>query len=174
MPATYNLIASNTLSSSAASVTFSAIPGTYTDLVLRASIRGTWVGAVNKHAQLKINGSTSAVLSTTYVSAYGSTASSNRDNGLDYLLLKWAVPGTTSTSNTFTSLEIYFPNYLSTSNKVFSVDNRTENNSTTESTINAQAGLRSATDAISSFELSPASDSFASGSSFFLYGIKNS
>ena len=39
MPATYTLIASNTLSSAAASVTFSAIPATYTDLVLRYSAR---------------------------------------------------------------------------------------------------------------------------------------
>ena len=39
MPSTYTLISSNVLASSAASVTFSAIPSTYTDLVVRASIR---------------------------------------------------------------------------------------------------------------------------------------
>jgi hypothetical protein len=37
MANTYTLIASNTLGASAASVTFSAIPSTYTDLVVRYS-----------------------------------------------------------------------------------------------------------------------------------------
>ena len=41
MATTYNLISSNVLSSSAASVTFSSIPAIYTDLVLRCSTRGT-------------------------------------------------------------------------------------------------------------------------------------
>ena len=36
---TYTLISSNVLGSSAASVTFSSIPATYTDLVLRVSAR---------------------------------------------------------------------------------------------------------------------------------------
>jgi len=39
--ATYTLISSNVLTSSAASVTFSSIPATYTDLVVRLSARAT-------------------------------------------------------------------------------------------------------------------------------------
>ena len=39
MATTYTLITSQTLASSAASVTFSSIPSTYTDLVLRVSAR---------------------------------------------------------------------------------------------------------------------------------------
>ena len=43
--ATYTLISSNVLSSSAASVTFSSIASTYTDLVLRVSARDDRAGS---------------------------------------------------------------------------------------------------------------------------------
>jgi hypothetical protein len=41
MPSTYTLIKGETIGSSAASYTFTAIPSTFTDLVLRISVRST-------------------------------------------------------------------------------------------------------------------------------------
>ena len=55
MANTYTLISSNVLSSSAASVTFSAIPATYTDLVVKTSVRETNNSGV---MLCKINGTT--------------------------------------------------------------------------------------------------------------------
>ena len=55
---TYTLISSNVLASSAATVTFSSIPATYTDLVLRVSARNndgvpfTYVGGTGNSIEV--------------------------------------------------------------------------------------------------------------------------
>ena len=65
MANTYTLISSNVLGSSAASITFSAIPATYTDLVVRVTSRvdRSINGAHN--CFLTVNGSTSSDYSYT-------------------------------------------------------------------------------------------------------------
>ena len=173
MANTYTLISSNVLSSSAASVTFSAIPSTYTDLVLRMSIRGTHTG-FTVNGQLYVNNETTANFSNTQVDAYGSTPESSRNTGLTYQIVSESVPGTSYTSNTFSSSEVYLPNYAGSANKVFSVFTATENNSATVNYLVAQAGLRSATAALNELKFQAASGNLAAGSSFYLYGIKNS
>ena len=75
MPATYTLIASNTLSSSAASVTFSAIPATYTDLVLRWSSRTDNASVVDV-VLLEFNASGGTAYSTRRIIGTGSAAAS--------------------------------------------------------------------------------------------------
>lgn len=171
MANTYQLIASNTLAASAASVTFSSIPNTYTDLVVRISTRRD----TGSFASLffRVNGSTGSNFSTTYVQGNGATAASLNATGVNRFNIYDIVPGTTETSNTFNSIEIYVPNYAVTQNKQMSAFGVGETNSTTAYVI-AQAGLRSVTDAVTSIEILPAAGSFVSGSSFFLYGIKSS
>jgi len=169
MPATYTLIASNTLSSAAASVTFSAIPGTYTDLVLRTSIRSTQADTYGK-VILRFNSDSSSIYSYTDLQGSGSVAYSSRSSGdSSNASIFWE--GTSYTSNTFTSSELYLPNYTSTTSKPSSTFSTTENNATA-SWIGANADLYRNTSAITSITLTHTS--FASGSSFFLYGIKNS
>lgn len=167
MPVTYNLIASNTLTSSAASVTFSAIPNTYTDLVLRLSGRSDSAGS--KDLLLEFNGSSSALGS--YVSVYGngSTAQSLISSGQIFVRVG-DIPPNTFTSNSFSSAEIYLPSYTVAANKPLSSFSATENNAT-QARIDAYAGLWSSTTAITQLRVYLNTGNFVSGSSFFLYGI---
>jgi hypothetical protein len=174
MAITYTLIASNTLGSSAASVTFSSIPNTYTDLVLRISWRTDASGVYSQTPIVRFNGQTSGTnYSNTYLNGSGTTASSGRYSSdftwRPYLLLT----GSASTANTFANVELYIPNYLTSTNKPASLFGVSELNQTTNNTIGTNALLWSNTSAITSIKLEAPTDNFVSGSSFFLYGIKN-
>lgn len=171
MANTYTLIASNTLGSSAASVTFSSIPATYTDLVVRISARAD-TGDTFQNLRVQINGNTGTVYSNTRLEGNGATASSARNSNASFLA-SGEVDGSTATSNTFASIEMYFPSYAASINKPISTFAAQENNTTT-AYIRGIAGLFSSTTAISSIQFKPVADNFVSGSSFFLYGIKNS
>jgi hypothetical protein len=176
MANTYTLISSNTLSSSAASVTFSSIPATYTDLVVRISARLSNGGATDAVLDVELNGSTAANYSNTNLRGDGSTAASNRystTTAFPYWRFTYSMNGSATTANTFNNGEIYLPNYTSSTNKVGSNFSVLENNATAAG-INAGAGLWQVTSAISQIKLTSSSDLFASGSSFYLYGIKNS
>ena len=175
MATTYTLIASNTLSSSAASVTFSSIPNTYTDLVLRCSMRTSVAGVVAVDPTMTFNSDSSAIYSHTYIQGNGASASSGRSSGASEVGFRYGANDTGSTSNTFTSVEFYIPNYTSTSNKTFSTIIATETNAAT-AYINGIAQLYRNTSAISSFTINIGAGAYniSAGSSFFLYGIKNS
>ena len=173
MANTYTLISSNVLSSSAASVTFSAIPSTYTDLVLRVSARSTY-GYPRDYCQIQFNGSTSTLYSHTMLEGFDGSAISERGNG-NSEITQFGVPGNTTTANTFGSLEIYIPNYTASINKTVSISGVTENNSTTGAETKALAGLWRNTATITSILFaSTNASSLVAGSSFYLYGIKNS
>ena len=172
MPSTYTLISSNVLASSAASVTFSAIPSTYTDLVLRASTRLTdafdfW------DIRLKFNADVASNYSITALRGSGTTATSARQTSATYFYGYDGTQGTATTSNTFTSTEIYLPNYLASTNKPASYISAIETNATA-SQMAAGAHLWRNTAAITAIEISTGGYNFVSGSSFYLYGIKNS
>jgi len=176
MPNTYILIASNLITSNTASVTFSAIPATYTDLVLRFTSRTTNASTFDSLA-LKFNSDTSAIYSETTFNANGSTVASDRGLGANstQFALLGASNGATNTANTFASIEIYIPNYTSTTSKPQSAFWAKEDNSTSTNSLYAVAALYRNTSAIDSINLtSRNSQDFVSGSSFYLYGIKNS
>ena len=173
MATTYTLISSNVLSSSAASVTFSSIPATYTDLVVRASVR-TDRSDIQDSLNLTFNGDTSAVYSNTRFRGDGATATSNRSSGEAYALMAFGAVGATATSNTFSSVELYIPSYTVSQNKPSSAFIVGENNSAT-AYIAAIAPLWRNTSAITSIAFVPAvGPNFVSGSSFYLYGLKSS
>jgi hypothetical protein len=173
MPSTYTLISSNVLSSSAASVTFSAIPSTYTDLVLRCSMRNSDTGG--SAIQIRFNGDTATNYSQTVLAGYGSSVGSSRDSSISQI--DFFAPDTSSnTANTFSSAEIYIPNYLISQNKPLSLCSFTEDNSVSTNIFNYNtAGLWRNTAAITSVSLSNSGAlNFVSGSSFYLYGISKS
>lgn len=172
MPSTYTLISSNVLSSSAASVTFSAIPATFTDLVVRLSGRSDESGATRSDLTLVVNG-TSANYSYTRLIGSGSAATSSRVSGTVSFGIG-EISGAAGTSNTFASGEIYIPSYLASQNKQISSNIMQENN-TTSAYIRAYANLWSNTSAITSLAFTVNGGfNFVAGSSFYLYGIKNS
>lgn len=171
MPSTYTLISSNVLSSSAASVTFSAIPSTYTDLVVRYSIRCD-VAASVATILFKVNGATSGY-SWTNVSGNGAAASSTAVSGSTQFSMAQGMPGATATSNTFANNELYLPNYASTTaTKQMSHITAQENNNAT-AYVKAYAQLYNSTSTITSLSFENP-DLLSAGSSFYLYGIKNS
>jgi len=173
MPSTYTLISSNVLSSSAASVTFSAIPATFTDLVLRISARSDRADTTET-LLLNINGLTTSIYSNTNLFGNGATASSNRLSAQTNGYLSYIVNAASNTSNTFGNIEIYIPSYTASQNKPVSTFGAREDNSTT-AVVNAIASLIQSTATISSITLAlQFGPNFLSGSSFYLYGIKNS
>ena len=174
MPSTYTLIKGDTLVTAAATYTFTAIPSTFTDLVVRTSTRGSQVNA-NTNMFIKFNGDSSALYSWTYLQATGTTASSARLSG-DTQLRAEKTTADNATANTFSSYELYLPSYTASQSKPISTINAQENNTTTNGDwyIDARANLYRSNTAISSIAFSLASGDFMAGSSFYLYGIKNS
>jgi len=169
--ATYTLISSNVLASSAASVTFSAIPATYTDLVLRYSARGT-TGGTTITAQIVINSDTASNYSRTNLYGDGSSATSVRGTSDTLFYYGFSIVGSSATANTFSNAEAYFPNYTVSSNKPYSAHSANETNATAAD-MGIIAGLWRNSAAINSFVISAISGNIASGSSFYLYGISN-
>lgn len=175
MAATYIPIQSVTLASSAASVSFSSIPQTFTDIVVRFSARTDYAGP-NELITCTINGVGGTSYSHTTLIGNGSTVISNRNSSAAYTRIGWSV-GSTATANTFGSTEIYLPNYTSIQSKPANSFSVAENNSSTTAGtyINVNANLLSVASAISSIALVPINASnFVAGSTFHLYGIKNS
>jgi len=172
MPSSRFLITSQTLGSAAASVTFSSIPATYTDLVLRFSVRST--GDYIANHILNVNGiTTGTAMSYTELKGTGSAASSTRNSGNPFTIVG-VVQGTDYTSNTFSSGEVYIPSYTASQYKPFSTFSVSETNATAAE-MKLLANLNSSNTAISQIDIKPSDGfSYASGSSFYLYGIKNS
>jgi hypothetical protein len=172
MPSTYTLISSNVLSSSAASVTFSSIPSTYTDLVLRSSARSS---TATLNVRIRFNSDTATNYSLVYLYGEGSAGGSGIENNQTSLRPQ-ATNASSYTADTFANFESYIPSYNSANSKPVSVFNVTENNvsGASSSWIFSGGGLWRNSSGITSIEITSSSGNFVSGSSFHLYGIKNS
>jgi hypothetical protein len=167
MANTYTFIASNIVGSGGvASVTFSSIPSTYTDLVIKTSVRGNRADDTIEGFVLQFNGDTGANYTGRELFGSGTSTGSNTQARAGL------VNGNLATSNTFSSNEIYIPNYTGSTNKSASIDGVTETNSATAYQT-LDAFLWSNTSAITSIYLGPNNGSgFLQYSSFYLYGIK--
>jgi hypothetical protein len=176
MANTFELIASSTVgASNVSSITFSAIPNTFTDLVLQVSARTTDWGYSYNNLYLSINGSPSgSSYSNRILYAVGTTAGSFSQSGTSQLLIG-ATPSTAGTASTFSNVMTYLPNYAGSTNKSTSSDGASERNSATNGDIFVSliAGLRSNTTAISSLVLTSDSSDFVQYSTAYLYGVKN-
>lgn len=164
---TFVALATTTVGSGgASSITFSSIPQTYTDLVVKASVRSQ--GAQNL-IYYTFNG-TSGNVSGRYLLANPANSPAVTSGLYDPSILQNQNGFTTST---FASNEIYIPNYSSsTINKSSSVDAVQETNATSNA-LWLQANLWSSTAAITSITITD-SLNFAQYSTATLYGIKNS
>lgn len=169
MAYTYELIASTTVGSGGVSaINFTSIPGTFTDLVLKLSIRSE--GTSTTAALLRLNGSSSSGI-IKGIEGNGAAVSSWSDSSS----YAGNIVPSTYTANTFCNNEIYIPNYTTSNHKHSSVDTVTENNATIYALQNFQANRWSNTAVITSITLSPnGTDEFAEFSTAYLYGIKNS
>jgi hypothetical protein len=167
MPTTYQAIATVTVGGGgAATIQFSSIPATYTDLELVYSTRDDRGGTQNG-VNISINGSTSNFTHTGLQSNGSSVSSFNIPRFVAYN------NGSTSTANTFANNAIYFVNYATSNNKVFISDSAEENNAST-AFILIGANRWGVTDAITTITLTPDTANFVQYSTATLYGIKNS
>jgi hypothetical protein len=172
--ATYNLISSQTLGATTASVTFASIPSTYNDLKLVVSARGD-AAAYPVTVNLKLNGDTATNYSYTNLLGNSSVASGTQTSSQTVDAIS-NVNGANATASTFGAWEIYIPNYTSTGSKPFFGIDVVETNDVTaaHAKIQANAHLYRGTSGISSITLTPSSGNFVQYSNFYLYGIKNS
>jgi hypothetical protein len=169
MATTFEAIATVTVGSGgAADITFSSIPATYTDLLLKVSARDSRNN--NPYNELGVAFNGSATYSRRILYGVGSSAGSTSDSTGNWLYND----GNTASSSVFSNAELYIPNYTSSNNKSISADVATEDNGTGNALI-LTAGLATLTSAITSITLTPnLSFSFLQYSTATLYGIKNS
>ena len=157
---TYEPIASQTLASAAASVTFSSIPQGYTDLV--CILTGT-ASSNNSNTYLQFNGDTSSLYSATYLGGDGSTASTGRQSNQTKMLLDGPA----------------YWNIAQGPNKIINIQNYS--NSTTFKTVLTRANSNLGTDALTGLYRSTnpittvtflIDSNYATGSTFSIYGIQ--
>lgn len=158
MASTYTPLSTQTLGSSASSITFSSISSAYTDIVLVLA-SSTVSGAVTNH-YLRVNGDTGSNYS--YTRLYGDGTSAGSDRGTNSSLILLGEVGTTITNNI-----IHFQNYSNTTTYK-TILNR---GNATIGTVNGVVGLWRSTSAINSITVFPISGSFATGTTATIYGI---
>jgi hypothetical protein len=165
---TYDLIASTTLSSGQSTITFSGIPQTYTDLSLRMSQKSN----DTYFMLMRFNGNSGNLYTTLY---FGNFGTAFRGGGVEntYEIIGFNQVGQT---NMFSNDEIYIPNYSSTTiTKETHAHAVTVNNTNSQIYLYNSGNLFNSTTAISSISLfNGGSTNLLTGSSFYLYGIKNS
>lgn len=154
----------NVTGSSASTISLTSIPQIYTDLLLKASIR-TGQSAIYQFTFGTFNGS-SSTFSSRRLEGSGTQVGSATGSNHNFVFTN----ANTSTSNTFGSLEMYIPNYAGSTNKSFSMEQITENNSS-EAWMNILAGLWATTSAITSITFDSGGSNYLVGSSVSLYGI---
>jgi hypothetical protein len=170
MATTYKLISSVTVGSGgAATIDFTSIPATYTDLCLVASLRPVSGGFDGCYVYLN-NDQTSTRYTSIVLRGNGASVASfvGGDTTKSY-----AGELTDNTASTFNNFQTYIPNYAGSNQKSLSIDSVGENNATTAYQV-FTAGLYNQTTAITQVSLRIASVNIAEHSTAYLYGIKNS
>lgn len=154
-------------------IEFTAIPSTYTDLAVKLTARSTVTGVST--IRMKLNTDTGANYTYKQIQGAGSgsptssggagASSSSNEIGL--------IDGSDSTTSTFSSTDLYFPNYASSVAKSWSVDSVEEENATT-AYVRLTSGLWTGTAAINAITFTLPSGNFAQYSTASLYGILKS
>jgi len=155
-------------SGGAASISFTSIPQTYTDLFVVLTGRSARVSPTTDDVVFQLN-SDATNQSTRWLWGSGSGVVTATDTQP----LIGEYPTSTYTANTFGSYQVYIPNYTSSNPKSFSAEGVGENNATAAYQVIA-AGLYNSTDAITSILIKTGSgSSLVQYSSASLYGIKH-
>jgi hypothetical protein len=158
-------------SGGAANIEFTSIPQTYTDLIIKTSIRNNETSAIYSNINLEFNGLATAIYSARRLYGTGGAAGSDSYSGLTSAPGGW-VAGPSATASVFSNGDLYIPNYTSSNSKSFSWDSLGENNAVA-SISGISAGLAGTTAAITSIKLSTGS-TILQYSTATLYGIKSS
>lgn len=159
-------------SGGAASIDFTNIPATYTDLLLKCSTRQN--GTANGYRlHLRFNNSSASEYSSREFYYDNATAGNGSGSSESYIRAAFVQNGA-FTANAFNNVEIYIPNYLSSNYKSTSSDGVDETNAQANY-LSINSGLWSNTAAINRITLSEYGGSgtiFAQHSTATLYGVK--
>jgi hypothetical protein len=160
--ATYTPISSQTLGTAAATVTFSSIPSTYTDLILIISATASSSSDNGQDIQATFNSDTGSNYSWTQVYGTGSAAGSNRGSNQTYMKFGLA-------NNAYPPVGIvHINNYANSTTYKTSLVRRDDAGYYPVAVVN----LWRSTSAITSISLKYASAiNFIAGSQFTLYGV---
>jgi len=163
MPITYEKIATTTLGSAAADVTFSSISGAYTDLVL---IIDTAMSSSGATVYIRVNSDSGSNYSTTTLYGNGTSALSVRlSNNTNGMMVGPYDGFSTERLNAI----CHFMNYSNTTTYKTMMNRFNQSDKSTD----ASVSLWRSTSAITTiFVRNNSSQTFASGSTFTLYGIK--
>ena len=161
---TYVAIATQTLGSDTASISFSSISGAYTDLVIIAQFGQTTGGNA---VGMQFNSDTANNYSITSLYGNGTTAASDRLANTSHI---WGAYNVAPSSVVSGVLKWNIQNYSNTTTYKTALC-RYDNNDATYAGTSAVVGLWRSTAAITTITIKPSAGSLKSGSTFSLYGI---
>lgn len=161
--ATYSLIDSTTLGSAQSSVTFSSIPGTFTDLVLVMN----YFSSASEWPMIQFNSDTANNYSFTEMHGNGTSAASLRQSGVAGIWIGYGAYSPAGTTNPGTII-VNFLDYSNTTTYKTTVSRSNASNG-----VEATVGLWRNTAAINTIVVKhQTATTYASGSTFKLYGIE--
>ena len=173
MATTYKLISSVTVGGGgAASMSFTSIPATYTDLAILVSARSARTVEPRDELFMRFNSDGGNNYSYIILQGNGSSTGSGTGSAQDYFK-KGTIPAAGATANTFSNNLIYIPNYAGSTAKSISRDEVTETNSSTLNYMELSSGLWTGTAAITTITFTPEVSTFVEYSTAYLYGISN-
>lgn len=168
--ATYEPIATTTLTGTQATIDFTSISGSYTDLVISLYAQNAAASTGTRTGLMKLNSDSGANYSYTTINGNGTAAASTRassqSGGIFYAELVRAGNG----ANMFGFARISLFNYAGSTNKTILSESSADLNGS--GFVNRIVGLWNSTSAITSISLIGGSEGFASGTRATLYGIK--
>jgi hypothetical protein len=164
MPSSMTKISSVTVGSGgASSISFSAIPATYTDLYVKLSLRSDRTADTDS-VNMTVNGSATSM---TWLYLLGNNSSVSSATAQ-----RFYTDSDFNTASTFGSADVYIPNYASANYKSFSVDTVSENLSANNAQTELLTQLWSNTAAITSITFAPQFGSnWKQYSTATLYGV---
>jgi hypothetical protein len=168
----YESIATTTLATATATITFSSIPATYKHLQIRAIARNTAAGTASDYILLKLNSDTGANYAWHGIggdgTAAGFVASVNRSN-----LPIGTVWQTSALASSFSAIVCDILDYSNTNKfKTTRTLGGGSTNNVSYEEINFFSGLWRDSVAINRIDLSSSGGNFAQYSTFALYGIR--
>lgn len=171
MAFTYSKLAEVTVGSGgAATIVFSNIPQNYNDLAVKLSLRGD-NNTTTQQLYLTFNNTTTGYSARQVYGTGSGTASDTLSNSGTVISIV-NTNTDAATASTFSSTDVYIPNYSGSAFKSVSGDSVTENNATA-ALAGLTAGLWSNVTAITSMRFAPQGGTvFVQHSTATLYGVK--
>lgn len=170
----FESISTTTLSASTSSLTISSIPSGFQHLQLRCDVRVSAGSAAGNYANLRLNGDTGTNYTYNYIESNGSGGQGTGGTGnQDRLYGSYISNDGGNSSGYFSSMFIDIFDYSNTSKyKTWRCFGGYQDRSIGR--ISSMAGHWLSNTAVNSIFLEPQGASWVAGSTFALYGIKNS